>query len=295
MFLWPRIAVVIPTRNRSGFLAKALASVADQTEKVAEVVVVDDASTDETAALVRNLAAKGMPITYIRNAEPLGGSGARNKGVAAARGDYVAFLDDDDDWLPEKIERQADLIEGTGCEVVTCGWHFAGQPGDRGIRRYFIPPAVITYRSNLPQCLMGGCSGVIVKRSIFEDVGGFDESLPCLQDYDLWQRILVRFPAQAATEVLYNYQVNDDIVRITNNRDAQLQGVNRFYEKHCWMMTPAQKRYFQSKPLELRYIFERNPWKKYLYLWGALLGAPKSRIKWFVGQHLRFIGPIHVR
>jgi len=282
----PRISVVIPTRNRSGLLAVTLASVADQTEKVAEVVVVDDASTDETDVVVRKFTEEGMPVTYVRNPHPLGGSGARNKGIAVAQGDYVAFLDDDDDWLPEKIERQADLIEATGCEIVTCGWNFSGKPGDRGTRKYFIPPAMITCRSNLPKCLMGGCSGVVVKRSVLVDLGGFDESLPCLQDYDLWQTV---------TEVLYNYQVNDDIARISNNHGSQLEGLKTFYEKHSWMMTRSQKRYFRSKPLELRYFFEPEPWKKYVYLWRAMLGAPESRIKWFVGQHLRWVRPTHVR
>ena len=286
----PRISVVIPTRKRSALLRRALASVEAQTRKVEEIVVVDDASTDDTAVLIDECVKRGMLITCVRNPRPLGGAGARNRGVAAARGDHIAFLDDDDDWLPEKIQRQIALIEDTGSAVVTCGWRFAGRPGDRGIRSHFVPPAVITPGNNLPKCVMGGCSGVVVRRTVFDEVGGFDERLPCLQDYDLWQRLLLKAPARAVREVLYNYRVNDDIARISNNLEAQLRGLSLFYDKHSWMMTPSQQRYFRSKPLELQYFFEHNTWKKYGYLWRALLGAPTGRFRWFVGQHLRLVG-----
>jgi len=289
------ISVVIPTRDRKDLLARALSSVIAQTKPVDEIIVVDDASNDDTEMFVRDVMEKERHIIYVRNPEPLGGSGTRNVGIKTSRGDYIAFLDDDDDWLPEKVERQSCLIEKGGHEIVTCGWRFIGRRGPRGIRPYFIPPAIITYQTNFPKCIVGGSSGVVVKKSVFEELGGFDESLPCLQDYDMWQRILTKYQARAVTEILYSYNVNDEIARITNTLQTQLKGLEIFYRKHSPMMKPSQRRYFKSKPLELRYIFEQNPRKKYLYLWKAMLGAPKDRYKWFFGQHVRAISSLIAR
>src|SRR3954471_3920817 len=106
----PRVSVVVPTHNRADVVGRAVASVLAQTERDLEVIVVDDASTDGTAQRLAELAKGDDRIRIIANAVALGGGGARNAGIAASRGQWVAFLDDDDEWLPAKLAIQLETL-----------------------------------------------------------------------------------------------------------------------------------------------------------------------------------------
>ena len=103
----PRVSVVIPTYNRAGTVGRAIASALAQTDQDREIIVVDDGSTDATAAVVARL---GDAVRYVRQ-ENRGVAAARNRGIREARGAYVAFLDSDDEWLPEKLDRQVTVLE----------------------------------------------------------------------------------------------------------------------------------------------------------------------------------------
>src|SRR3954468_10533282 len=105
----PRFSVVIPTYNRAAYLAEAVRSVRDQTYPAHEIIVVDDGSTDNTAQVVEILANDGIPLRYLRQANQ-GVAAARNRGIQAAAGDWIALLDSDDTWLPRKLEAASTLI-----------------------------------------------------------------------------------------------------------------------------------------------------------------------------------------
>src|SRR5690348_13147078 len=109
------VSVIIPTHNRSDFLRNAITSVLNQTYQDFEIIVVDDGSTDNTSEVVANFSDER--ITFIRHDTNKGGSAARNTGILASKCDYIAFLDDDDEWLPDKLRKQMEILVASPPEV----------------------------------------------------------------------------------------------------------------------------------------------------------------------------------
>ncbi|MCB1670638.1 MAG: glycosyltransferase [Gammaproteobacteria bacterium] len=213
------ISVIIPTFNRARALPRALNSVLSQTLPPAEVIVVDDGSTDDTAAL---LGSEFPSVRYLQQPNR-GVSAARNLGVAVSRGHWLAFLDSDDEWFPEKLERQMELIERHPDAQVCHSdeiWIRNGRrvnPMQKHTKR-----GGHIFENCLPLCAMSP-SSVVLRRELFEGLNGFDETLPACEDYDLWLRICSRYP------VLY---VDVPLLRKYGGHDDQLSrqywGMDRF-------------------------------------------------------------------
>lgn len=194
----PLVSVIIPTFNRAAFVREALASVLEQDYACLEVIVVDDGSQDETAAMVRGC---GAEVTYIQQAQA-GVSTARNRGVAAAQGALIAFLDSDDLWLPKKVAAQVALF-GQQPEVQACYTDEIWMR--RGVR---VNPRYIHQKhtgwmffQSLPRCIISP-SSIMLRRALWERLGGFDESLPACEDYDLWLRLTALVPVTLLPERL---------------------------------------------------------------------------------------------
>jgi glycosyltransferase involved in cell wall biosynthesis len=200
------ISVIIPTHNRSQALQLALQSVLVQTYTDFEIIIVDDGSTDDTAQVVARYA--GAPIRYIKHDRCLGASAARNTAIQAANGTYVAFLDDDDQWLEHKLERQLATIVATGFDAIVCGSHSTGRVY-LSYAKALIDPNDLR-RGNI----IGGTSTFFIKRSILINEL-FDEALPSCQDWDLLIRLTRHYRVGYLNErlVLYNDGPHD---RITN-------------------------------------------------------------------------------
>ncbi|MGD8312533.1 MAG: glycosyltransferase, partial [Gammaproteobacteria bacterium] len=179
-----QISVVIPTWNRASRLAQALESVAGQCLAPHEIIVVDDGSTDDTRALVTG---RFGDVHYIYQANG-GVSRARNTGIRAATGDWVALLDSDDRWQPAKLERQAAALRqapASGICHTDEVWIRHGRrvnPMKKHAKR-----GGDIYRHCLPRCVISP-SAVVLHREVLETTGLFDESLPACEDYDLWLR-----------------------------------------------------------------------------------------------------------
>jgi glycosyltransferase involved in cell wall biosynthesis len=194
-----RISVIIPTYNRSAWVTEATASVLAQSYRDFELFVVDDGSTDTTFS---TLASFGNKIQMLRQEERRGVSAARNLGAAAATADWLAFLDSDDFWLPTKLARQVEYLKAHP-DLVIC------QTGETWIRngRRVNPPETChkvagdIFLPSLKRCLVSP-SAVMLHRRLFEEMGGFDESLPAAEDYDLWLRIAWRHPVGLVPEPL---------------------------------------------------------------------------------------------
>ena len=181
------ISVVVPTRNRSVLLATTLRSALVQRGVDFEVLVVDEASTDNTLEVVDSFC--DSRIRVIRHTTAQGVSAARNRGVAEARGAWIAFLDDDDLWAPEKLElqlRAARESEAPWSYVgeVTFNVHYrvtGGKPP--------LPPDDLVKQLPYHNVVPGGCSGVLVAKDALERAGVFDVRLQPLADWDLWLRL----------------------------------------------------------------------------------------------------------
>ncbi len=184
------ISVIIPTYNRAHLLARALQSVLDQSLPAQEIIVVDDGSSDNTDEMMSE---QFPQCSYIQQPN-LGVSAARNRGIEAATGEWLAFLDSDDIWLPGKLEAQRDLLHQYR-EVRICHteeiWIRDGKRVNQ-MKKHAKAGGHI-FRNCLPLCVISP-SSVIIHRSLFAEVGLFDEQLPACEDYDLWLRICSTHP-----------------------------------------------------------------------------------------------------
>ncbi|MDG2169844.1 MAG: glycosyltransferase family A protein [Opitutales bacterium] len=192
------VTVVIPAFNRKEKLQLALDSVLKQSLKPMEVVVVDDGSTDGTTEFLKE---KFSSVTVLEQNNK-GISAARNAGIRAANTDWIAFLDSDDVWMPDKLEKQMSALE-VAPEYRICHteekWIFRGQP--KPVATPYIKQGGWVFERCLPVCAISP-STALIHKSVFEEVGLFDESLPACEDYDLWLRICSRMPVLLVGEAL---------------------------------------------------------------------------------------------
>jgi len=185
----PSVSVIIPTYNRASLLARSVNSILGQTYQDFEIIIVDDASTDNTEKLVKTL--KDPRIIYLKHEKNRGGSAARNTGIKAARADLIAFQDSDDEWLPDKLAKQMDLLAEAPPEA---GVVYTGFWRTNGDKKECIPgPAIKTTQGNIHQELLTEnfvtTQAVLVKKECFQKAGTFDETLPRFQDWELFLRI----------------------------------------------------------------------------------------------------------
>ncbi|MBU2551799.1 MAG: glycosyltransferase [Proteobacteria bacterium] len=186
----PLVSVVIPTFNRAGPVARAVDSVLAQTGPGFELIVVDDGSTDETG---RVLGRYGEAIKVLRQ-DRAGVGAARNRGIEASRGDLIAFLDSDDYWLPEKLALQTAFFQAHP-DALICQTEEIWIRGGRRVnpKARHRKPSGDVFVPSLELCLISP-SAVMMRRSLFDRVGLFDEDLPACEDYDLWLRVSARWP-----------------------------------------------------------------------------------------------------
>lgn len=184
----PRVSVVVPTRDRLASLQRALASVTAQTFRSMEVVVVDDGSTDGTMGWL----AGNAGVRRVTNDTPGGAGAARNRGIAHARGELIAFLDDDDVWQPSYLEEQVRNLDATPGAALSYADHLEVGPADRAARPD--TQSLLGYSSVLVRLLAEGfihtMSVVVCRRRLFDTHGAFDERLRVVQDLEWYARLL---------------------------------------------------------------------------------------------------------
>lgn len=200
------VSVIIPTYNYGHFIGEAIESASAQTFPVSEIIVVDNDSTDDTESVVRGF---GERVTYIR--EPnLGVSAARNKGIESSKGDFIAFLDADDTWLPQKIEKQiAKMLDDPEIGVVHCGLrefdnasgetlalHLDGSEG-------WVADEMLLFST---PTIIGPGGTILVRREVFENVGGFDTRLTNGEDWEFCLRVARNYKIGFVAEPLVNYR-----------------------------------------------------------------------------------------
>ena len=194
----PRVSVIIPTYNRSWCLSEAIDSVLSQTFQDMELIVVDDGSSDETPALLSHYADR---LRVLRQTNR-GVSAARNSGIQAAHGDLIAFLDSDDTWQPDKLARQVDFFDRQPDAMICQTEEIWIRRGVRvNPKQRHRKPSGWIFEASLALCLVSP-SAVMMRRDLLEEMGGFDESLPACEDYDLWLRMSLRYPIHLIDDAL---------------------------------------------------------------------------------------------
>jgi glycosyltransferase involved in cell wall biosynthesis len=214
------VSVIIPTFNRAQKVSRAISSALSQTFNDFEIIVIDDGSVDETSDVLAGFRDR---ITLISHSENLGVSAARNSGIKASQSPFIAFLDSDDYWLPEKLDAQVRYFMENP-EAVAC------QPEEIWVRngarvnpwKKHIKPSGDIFEQSLKLCVVSP-SAVMVRRELLDEVGLFDEDFPVCEDYDLWLRIACRYPIYLVNTYL--------LVKEGGHSDqlsSMLKGMDRF-------------------------------------------------------------------
>lgn len=184
------ISVIIPSYNRAQLLPRAVNSVLEQTLPAQEIIIVNDGSSDNTAGIV----AEQFPQCRYIEQSNRGVSAARNRGIEVATGEWLAFLDSDDEWLPSKLEAQRDLLQQHP-DIKICHteeiWVRNGKRVNQ-MKKHAKSGGYI-FQNCLPLCVISP-SSVTIHRALFNEIGTFDEELPACEDYDLWLRICASYP-----------------------------------------------------------------------------------------------------
>jgi glycosyltransferase involved in cell wall biosynthesis len=234
----PLISVILPTRDRMPLLRRAVTSVRAQSERHFELIVVDDGSTDGTQAYLERLAAEDARVRVARNAMPLGGSGARNEGVRLSRGAWIAFIDDDDEWLPRKLERQLETLAANPA-AVACSCSYIVRSA-AGRSRVLAVRGNATLQQLLTRNWLGGASACLCSSEALRRIGALDARLKSAQDLDLWVRLRQEGAVAVCAEPLLVHHAHAGS-RITTNTQSQYLGVRRFYLKHRALMNAATR------------------------------------------------------
>lgn len=201
------ISVIIPTYNRVATLGRALDSVFSQTLPAQDVWIIDDGSTDGTEDYIRS----NYPSVNYYYQENAGVSRARNKGAELSQGEWIAFLDSDDEWLAHKLDRQwSEICKDPGIRIVHGNeiWIRNGVRVNQMLKHRKFGGHI--FEKCLPLCAISP-SAALLQRKLLEEVGGFNENLPACEDYDLWLRICSQYPVSYVDEpILKKYGGHQD-------------------------------------------------------------------------------------
>ena len=214
------VSVIVPTYNRATLVSRAIESVLAQTYENFELIVVDDASTDDTEVVVRGY--DDERVTYLCHRRNSRVSAARNTGIDYASGEYLAFLDDDDEWFPTKLERQLNHLEAADLTMgmVYCWmeYHDAETP----VRQYRPQLEGYIFEETVGGQPIGACSTLVVRNEVVDEVGGFDESLPRGNDGDFIRRVAREYEVEYVPEVLVRHYVDHEYERITDETSESI-------------------------------------------------------------------------
>lgn len=225
------ISVVIPTHNRSKLLKRAISSALNQTYNNIEIIVVSDGSTDATDSVMELINAQNENVKYISYNPGKGGNYARNIGIKAAKGEFVAFLDDDDEWHTDKLQKQINVFNSNSEIGLVCTGIHAVYENEKATT-IFIPQSPLDSSKKI---LLGNCIGstttVMVKSALIKQEL-FDENLEALQDYDLWIRICQKTKVGVVKEPCveyYNYIGNNQVSQFTDRYKRATKRISHKY------------------------------------------------------------------
>jgi glycosyltransferase involved in cell wall biosynthesis len=253
------ITVVIPAFNRAHLIATAIESVLkqDRSDHVMDIIVVDDGSTDDLAGALRPF---GAQVTCIRHLNNSGAAAARNTGVAAARGEYIACLDSDDEWLPGKLQKQLTLMRQRQW-ALSCTAYYLCRAGAAEIISPRLKSGMLALSDLVWGCFVSPGSTLMFERRLFEEVGPFDTGLRRLEDWDWLLRCAGKHDLAFISEPLAR-------IHVAMNATAAgvLGSIEILRGKHAAALAARDRRHFEAAlELETAAAFYRTgEWQKAL-------------------------------
>ncbi len=245
----PAVSVIVPVFSRADTIGRALESVLSQTFSDYEIVVVDDGSTDDTCRIIEQI--QTDRLTLIRHASNRGPAAARNTAINASRGRWIAFLDSDDAWRPEKLERQVAILDKAAANIAACATGFCLHRDGRAFEvNQDIPPDRFR-RDILFGCTISPGSTLMVDRAAFDKIGLFDEQMLRLEDWDWLLRFSEQFNIAFDPAPLADiYQADPTGRNSSGDPDAVFDAIRRIEEKHLPRLPlAARKRQLRSSLL----------------------------------------------
>lgn len=237
------ISVIIPTYNRAKTIKRAIDSVLKQTYSNTEIIVIDDCSTDNTLDIIKSY--KNDKIRYYKLEQNSGACVARNKGIEIALGSYISFLDSDDEYLKEKLEKQMKILKETNTQVTFCALNFI-----ENLKMKKIPNINIDKIKNMTNELLKenfiDTSTILAHKEVFKTIK-FDKVLPRFQDWDIAIRISKLYRISYLDEALLNQYIQDD--SITTNQQKKIKAYEILYNKY--------NKEINSDP-DIKYYFNKN-------------------------------------
>jgi len=265
------VSVIIPTSGREGMLDKAIKSVKKQSYKDIEIIIVADNCSNETNKKYKEFADKEN-IIFLPVFERIGASAARNIGIKNSNGKYIAFLDDDDLWLPEKLDKQISLLE-QGYLIVSCKYL-----ADNGEGRIIMGSSGKIHLEDIKwKNLLGSFSFCVTKKEYIPEKM-LDESLEAFQDWDLWISVMYNNNGEAYSikEPLAIYNNLDNDNRITQKHGRRMKAFDRFMKKHLHIFSKAQLYYHKAFYLRIKMLYNKKfDFKSYFKIVLFLLRARK--------------------
>lgn len=280
------VSIVIPTHFRANILERAIKSALKQTYNNIEVIVVSDGFDLETDMIMNALCATDGRVKYYVYENAQGANHARNVGIENSSGEYVAFLDDDDEWLPEKIQKQVAIIEKDDKIGLVCTGMYSIYDDNENDACIFIPdPDYDSSKKILIKNCIGSTTTAMVRKEIFDISGKFDENLGAMQDYDLWIRICqcakVGLVAEPCVKY-YNAVSNKQISQYTERYAKATGYLKEKYKELFSSLTEEERneRFYGfsfslvkkairngEKKLARKYIKESRQYKKSRWTW----------------------------
>lgn len=250
-----KVDVIIPTFNRAEFLESAIKSVLNQTFQDLKIIVVDDASEDNTEGVVKGF--DNEKIEYIRLEAHKGEAGTRNIGIINSNAEYIAFLDDDDEWLPEKLRLQVELLDNSPPKVggIYTGYIRVNKTNGRILGQRIPEKRGYIYKDMSFGNVIGGPSFVLLRRKCFERVGIFDENIVYGTDYDMWIRISKEFHFDYIGEPLVKYHIHEN--QLTNDLEIVNRGLDKMLKKYDSSVAFNKKKYSREYS-SLGYQYREN-------------------------------------
>lgn len=256
------VSAIITTYKRPvEIVFRAVESILNQTYSNIEIILVDDSpeTYSERAVLRDKITKYGDKVNYIQNEHNIGACASRNVGLNMAKGEYIAFLDDDDEWLPEKIERQVNKFDDPDIGLVYCGRIVINDSSEKSFEDQLVECSGYVYDELIFNNFIGSTSYPLIKREALIDVGGFDPLMQSAQDYDVWLRLSEKYKVNFVNLPLVKYHVHDG-ERISTNYKSRISGQERLIDKNIeylrrnhkawwWRLLRLSFQYGKSKQL----------------------------------------------
>ena len=264
------VSAIITTYKRTPtMLERAINSVLNQTYKNIELIVVDDSPQtyefkEDVKKFVESL---GANVRYISHKENLGACAARNTGFKNCKGEFVAFLDDDDEWFSEKIEKQLEVFKNkSDVALVYCGHKTINDSNSQITTAKTKFLSGYLYDKLIFDNYVGSTSFPLIKRDAFEKAGGFDTLMMSAQDYDLWLRIAKKYCIDFVAEPLVYYHVHNG-EQISKSYKNKICGLERINEKNKEFLMQNRRAWMINNIVITQYYAAAGDWRKALKIW----------------------------